>query len=80
MAITDDNVIKDLKHRKSGVADLDIEGEACTVFYGPIEYINWSVAVIVPKQGILKPLMPIAIVLLSMVVIGILIVWLVCKR
>ena len=62
------------------MADLDIDGESCTVFYGPIEFINWSVAVIVPKQDILKPMQPIAIVLLSMVVIGILIVWFVCKR
>lgn len=80
LAITDETVVKDLKHRKSGVADLNIDGETCTVFYGPIEFINWSVAVIVPKQDILKPMQPIAIVLLSMVVIGILIVWFVCKR
>ena len=80
MAIKDEAVIKDLKNRKSGVTDLDIDGETCTVFYGPIEFINWSVAVIVPKQDILKPMLPVAIVLLSMVVIGILIVWLVCKR
>lgn len=80
MAITDEAVVKDLKHRKSGVVDLKIDGETCTVFYGPIEFINWSVAVIVPKQDIVKPMLPIAIVLLSMVVIGILIVWFVCKR
>jgi hypothetical protein len=80
MAIKDEAVIKDLKNRKSGVADLTVDGETCTVFYGPIEFINWSVAVIVPKQDILKPMLPIAIVLLSVVVIGILIVWFVCKR
>ena len=73
-------MIKDLKNRKSGVADLDIDGEACTVFYGPIEFINWSVAVIVPMQDILKPMLPITVVLLSMVVIGILIVWIICRR
>ena len=80
MAIKDETVIKDLKHRKSGVADVVLDGETCTVFYGPIEFINWSVAVIVPKQDIQKHMVPIAIVLLSMVVIGILIVWFVCKR
>jgi hypothetical protein len=80
MAIQDEAVIKDLKHKKSGVADLEIDGETCTVFYGPIEFINWSVAVIVPKQDIIKPLLPIAIILISMTIIGILIVWFVCKR
>jgi hypothetical protein len=80
MAIQDEAVIKDLKHKKSGVADLEIDGETCTVFYGPIEFINWSVAVIVPKQDIIKPILPIAIILLSMTIIGILIVWFVCKK
>jgi hypothetical protein len=80
MAIQDETVVKDLKHKKSGVADLEIDGETCTVFYGPIEFINWSVAVIVPKQDIIKPILPIAIILLSMTIIGILIVWFVCKR
>jgi hypothetical protein len=80
MAIKDETVIKDLKNRKSGVLDLEIDGEACTVFYGPIEFIDWSVAVIVPKHDILKPMLPITLILLSTLVIGTLIVWLVCKR
>ena len=80
MAIKDETVIKDLKNRKSGVLDLEIDGEACTVFYGPIEFIDWSVAVIVPKKDILKPMLPITLILLSTLVIGTLIVWLVCKR
>lgn len=80
MAINDKNVLKDLQHRKSGVTDLDIHGETCTVFYGPVEYIDWSVAVIVPKKDILKPMVPIAVVLLSMVIIGMFIVWFICKR
>ena len=80
MAITDEAVLKDLRNRKSGVANLDIDGQTCRVFYGPIEFINWSVAVIVPKYDIQKPILPIVALLLSMVVIGILIVWLVCRR
>lgn len=80
LTIKDEAVLKDLQHRKSGVVDMTIEGEACTVFYGPIEYINWSVAVIAPKKDILKPMLPIAITLLSMVIIGMIIVWFVCKR
>jgi hypothetical protein len=73
-------MLKNLQHKKSGVANMDIEGEPCTVYYGPIEYIDWSVAVIVPNQDILKPMLPIAIILLSMVVLGMIIVWIVCKR
>lgn len=80
LAITNEAVLKDLKHRKSGVANLTIAEEDCTVYYGPVEYINWSVAVIVPKKDILKPMLPITIILLSMVIIGMIIVWFVCKR
>jgi hypothetical protein len=80
LTLSDEAMLKNLQHKKSGVANMDIEGEPCTVYYGPIEYIDWSVAVIVPNQDILKPMLPIAIILLSMVVLGMIIVWIVCKR
>ena len=74
------DMLKDLQQSKNGVLEMDIDGEACTVYYGPIEYIDWSVAVIAHKHDIMKPLWPIAIILLSMVAVGMIIVWLVCKR
>jgi sensor histidine kinase YesM len=80
LTINDKDVLKRLATKKSGVADLKIDGKECTIFYGPIEYIDWAVAVIVPKQDILKPLLPTATLLLVMVVAGLLIVWFVCKR
>ena len=80
VALTDENVLKALAQKKSGVTELDIDGEACSVYYGPIEYVDWSVAVIVPKSDIVKPLLPIALILLGMVVVGIMIVWFVCKK
>ena len=80
LAITDEAMLKDLQHRKSGVADMNIDGESCTVYYGPIEYIDWAVAVVVPKADLMKPMLPIAVVLLSLFVIGMIIVGFVCKR
>ena len=80
VALTDENVLKALAQKKSGVNEFDIDGEACSVYYGPIEYVDWSVAVIVPKSDIVKPLLPIALILLGMVVVGIMIVWFVCKK
>lgn len=78
--ISDKTMLKNLQQKKSGVADLNIDGEACTVFYGPIEFINWSVAVIVPRYDILKPMLPLAVIFIAMVIVGMIIVWLVCKR
>jgi len=80
ISITDKTVLKDLKHNKSGMANMDIDGKACTVFYGPIEYIQWSVAVVVPRYDILKPMLPITLLFLAMVAIGMIIVWFVCKK
>ena len=80
VAITDENVLKDLSQKRGGVIEMIVDGEDCTVYYGPIEYIDWSVAVIVPKTDIVKPLLPIALILLGMVVVGMIIVRLVCKK
>ena len=80
VTITDKDVLKDLGQSKSGMTTLKIDGETCAVYYGPIEYIDWSVAVIVPKSDILKPMVPIALIFLVLVVAGMIIVWLVCRR
>ncbi len=80
MTFTDKDMLKKLQQKKSGVTDLDIDGEKCIVYYGPIEYIDWAVAVIVPQKDILKQMVPIAILLLGMVMGGMIIVWFVCRK
>lgn len=80
VTITDKEMLKNLQKKKNGVADMNIDGEACTVYYGPIEYIEWSVAVIVPQNDIYKPVIPITIIFFSIVVLGMLIMWFVCRR
>jgi hypothetical protein len=78
--ITDEGVLKDLSLKKSGLVDMDVDGTLCTVYYGPIEFVDWAVAVIVPKQDVMKPLIPVGIVLLSIGLVGVLLVWLVCRK
>jgi hypothetical protein len=58
---------------------MDIDGTPCTVYYSPIEFIDWTVAVITPVQDILKPMLPTALFLLVTMLAGMLIVWIVCK-
>ena len=50
VAITEEYVIRDLEHGKAGTIDMDINGVPSTVYYGPIEHVDWSVAVIVAKK------------------------------
>lgn len=80
LAVTDKDVLKDLQQKKSGVADIDIEGEVCTMFYAPIEFVNWTTAIIVPKHDILKPMLPIGGILIAIIVIGMIIMWFVCRK
>lgn len=80
VSITDKAVLKDLKQKKNGMAEVNIDGMNCIVLYGPIEYVNWSVAVIVPRHDIVKPLYPTAALFLGVVVLGLVIIWWVCKR
>lgn len=81
LTITDEDVLRDLQQGRSGIAtSLDIDGKTCVVYYGPIEFVNWSIAVIVPLNDILKPMLTIAFLFISMVIISMLIVWFVCKR
>lgn len=80
VSVTDKKMLKDLQQGKIGEANLTINGEACMLFYGPIEFIDWSVAVVVPRSDIMKPMLPIAGIFLALVIVGMLIVWLVCRK
>ena len=39
----------DLSQRKSGVIDMEVNGVPSTVYYGPLEHVDWSVAIVVSK-------------------------------
>lgn len=49
VTMTEAFVVRDLENGKAGVIDMTINGIPSTVFYGPIEYVEWSVAVVVAK-------------------------------
>ncbi|MBO4905650.1 MAG: hypothetical protein J5486_01270 [Bacteroidaceae bacterium] len=80
LIIGDRDILKDMAQKRSGIADLNVNGIACKVFYGPIEFVDWTLAVIVPVQDIWQPLFLVGGILLLLTVIGLLIVWLVCRR
>ena len=58
---------------------MNVGGVPCTVYYGPIENIEWAIAVVVPKQDLLKPMLPLALVFVLLAAVGMLIVWLVTR-
>ena len=80
MAIKDVQVLMDMNDKKSGTAELTIDGEPSLIFYDPIGNMDWTAAVIVSKQDIFKPFIYVGIALLLLMIIGGLIVWIVCHR
>ena len=75
VSLTQDQLVQSLSHKESGTIDLAIKGVPSTVYYGPIEHVDWSVAIVVPKQNIWMPLLNMGIVLLLVTIVGLIIVW-----
>ena len=80
VALTQEQMVNSLALKKSGKIDLSVKGVPSTVYYGPIDHVNWFVAVVVAKQNVWSTLLKVGIVMLLVAVIGMIIVWLVCRR
>ena len=75
LTITDENMLKNLAQKKGGMAKVKVNGASCTIYYGPIEFVDWNIAVVVPQSDVVKQLLPVALLFLSLVVIGLIIIW-----
>ena len=78
--IKDEAVLRDLAEEQSGTVEVAVNGEPATAYYCPIQYVDWSVAVVVPHQATWMPVYLVGLILLSVALIGIVIVWLVLRR
>ena len=47
--VRQDFVIRDLERGKAGTIDMTVNGVPSTVYYGPIEHVDWSIAIVVAK-------------------------------
>ena len=59
---------------------MTVDGVASELYYGPIDGIDWSLVVVAPKHDVQKPLQAMGILLLVMSLLGIVIVWIICRR
>lgn len=78
--IKDKQIIKDLESGESGVVEMDVNGVPSVLFYGPIEGIDWSVAVVTPKSDLQKPFIYVAALLGLLSVMAIIVVFIICRR
>lgn len=80
VVITDDVILGNLNNHVGGVVEMDICGVPSVVYYGPIEGLDWTVAVIASKSDLQKPFTYMSIILALIAVIGIVAVWFICRR
>ena len=58
----------------------DKNGRLYTLFYAPIEHTGWTMGVIVPTRNIMKPILYFLVILICLMVAGLFIVALICRK
>ena len=80
LAVKDVSVLMNINKKKSGVANMTIDGEASTIYYVPIDGMDWSLAIVTPQKDIEKPFVYMGIALLLLALLGSFIIWILCLR
>ena len=80
VSVKDNEILRSMAEKKRGVLQMPIDGVPSTLYYGPIEGMNWTLMVITPTQDIEKPKMYVGVMLLMVVVLGIFAAWVICRR
>ena len=80
LPIKDKDMLQDLEQKKSGSQDMTVDGVPSTLYYGPIEGIDWALVVVVPRDDIQKPTLMMGFALFALAILGIMIVWIICRR
>ena len=70
LQLNDEQVVSDLKQKKSGTLETIVDGKSVTVYYGPIRDIEWAVAVVTPSQNISLPVFLAILLLLVVAILG----------
>ena len=80
LAVKDVGVLMNMNKKKGGVANMSIDGEASTIYYVPIDGMDWSLAIVTPQKDIEKPFVYMGIALLLLAFLGSFIIWILCLR
>ena len=63
----------------AGTTEAPIKQDEVNLYSGPISHTNWTVAVVVPQHDHLKLLLGIGLILLTVVVVGTVVVWIILR-
>ena len=78
--LDDVHVLDDVKNGRTGMTQMKIEGEPCTLYYGPIESLEWSVFLAIPTFDVQKPFLYVGGALALLAAIAILMAYVICRR
>lgn len=78
--IDDVCVLDDVKNGQTGMTQMKIEGESCTLYYGPIKSLEWSVFLVIPTFDVQKPFLYVGVALALLAAIAILVAYVICRR
>ena len=68
-------MLSDMMKKSSGMKDMTVNGMSARVYYTPIEDMNWTVALVVPKEDICQPLFMPVLALFALTIAGIIAIW-----
>ena len=80
LTVKDKDMLQDMAQQKSGTASMTVDGVPSTLYYGPIEGIDWYLIIVTPEQDAQRPLLLVGSILAAVAVVGIIIVLLVYRR
>ena len=80
LPIKDKGMLQNLADKQNGTIDMMVDGVPSTLYYGPIEGIDWTLVIVAPKDDVQKPLLTVGLVLLAVAIVGIILVWIICRR
>ncbi len=80
IGITDTLLINSLANRETGVTEILVDGEPSTLYYGPIESVDWTAAIVTPTSDLQKPFLYMALLTIFLAIIALTVAWMICKR
>ena len=80
LTIMDADVLSNIARETNGIKDITVNGVSARVYYTPIEDINWTVVLVVPKEEVRSPLFITSVPLIAITFLGIVFIFMVLRK
>ena len=80
LRMTDPEVLGNMARKTGGIKDMTVNGESARVYYAPVEDINWTVLLVVPKGEVRSPLFITSVPLIAVTVLGIIVIFMALRK